>query len=173
MKNEVAYFDSQASAAAALKIDISELRKAKREGCPAFRSGRVYRVELLSWLEEKRLEATEFADPDEIEEPEESRPIIKRAILAISECAAFGVLTAEQYFELCRTIVEAADDPQIRWFFWQTIQNWLKRNFSQVAIREARKAHPKILKWWAGELHKMIGSFCRVKLERRIEFSAS
>jgi hypothetical protein len=42
MTKKVAYFDSQASAAAALKIDISELRKAKQEGCPAFRSGRVY-----------------------------------------------------------------------------------------------------------------------------------
>jgi len=161
MKIEVAYFDSQASAAAALKIDISELRKAKREGCPAFRSGRVYRAELLRWLGEKRLEAMEFADPDEIEEPEECRQIVERAILAISECAAFGVLTAEQYFDLGLTIVEAADDPQIRWFFWRTIQNWLRRNFSQVAMREARKAHPKILKWWGAELDNRLVSLQR------------
>jgi hypothetical protein len=33
---------SQAQAAAILKIDISELREAKAEGCTAFRSGRVY-----------------------------------------------------------------------------------------------------------------------------------
>jgi hypothetical protein len=109
MANEVAYFDSQASAAAALKIDISELRKAKREGCPAFPSGRVYRAELLSWLEDKRLEAIESVDADEVE-PEESQAIVKRTILDISECANFGLLTAEQYFDLCLTIVEAADD---------------------------------------------------------------
>jgi len=48
MAKQPGYFDSQAAAAAALKIDIEELRAAKREGCPAFRSGRVYRDELLS-----------------------------------------------------------------------------------------------------------------------------
>jgi len=154
MANEVAYFDSQASAAAALKIDISELRKAKREGCPAFPSGRVYRAELLSWLEDKRLEAIESVDADEVE-PEESQAIVKRTILDISECANFGLLTAEQYFDLCLTIVEAADDREIRWFFWNTIQNWLRRNFSQVAISEARKAHPKIMEWWGSELDRL------------------
>jgi hypothetical protein len=50
MSTEPDYFDSQASAAASLKLDIEELRQAKRDGCPAFRSGRVYRHELLAWL---------------------------------------------------------------------------------------------------------------------------
>jgi|SRR4030095_8001001 hypothetical protein len=49
-----AYFDSQASAAATLGIDISELRRAKAEGCPAFRSGRVYTAPLLAWFAEER-----------------------------------------------------------------------------------------------------------------------
>jgi hypothetical protein len=48
------YFDSQRSAAATLGIDISELRQAKAEGCPAFRSGRVYTAPLLAWFAEKR-----------------------------------------------------------------------------------------------------------------------
>jgi hypothetical protein len=48
------YFDSQAQAAAVLKLDIYQLREAKRQGCPAFRSGRVYGKELLSWLAEDR-----------------------------------------------------------------------------------------------------------------------
>lgn len=47
-----AYFDSQAQAAAILNIDISELREAKAEGCPAFRSGRVYIAPLLAWFAE-------------------------------------------------------------------------------------------------------------------------
>ena len=55
------YFDSQASAAATLKIDISELRQAKAEGCPAFRSGRVYSAPLLAWFAEKRRRQAEFA----------------------------------------------------------------------------------------------------------------
>jgi hypothetical protein len=54
MPRQPAYFDSQASAAATLKIEISELREAKAEGCLAFRSGRVYTAPLLAWLTEKR-----------------------------------------------------------------------------------------------------------------------
>ena len=65
------YFDSQASAAATLKIDISELRQAKAEGCPAFRSGRVYTAPLLAWFAEKRrrraeLAATKTADESDV-----------------------------------------------------------------------------------------------------------
>ena len=55
------YFDSQASTAAPLKIDISELRQAKAEGCPAFRSGRVYTAPLLAWFAEKRRRRAELA----------------------------------------------------------------------------------------------------------------
>jgi hypothetical protein len=54
---QIDYFDSQASAAAALKVDIYDLREAKRQGCPAFRSGRVYRDELLQWFERKSTRA--------------------------------------------------------------------------------------------------------------------
>jgi hypothetical protein len=54
------YFDSQASAAATLGIDISELRRAKAEGCPAFRSGRVYTAPLLAWFAEKRRQRAEL-----------------------------------------------------------------------------------------------------------------
>jgi len=46
------YFDSQAAASAQLKIPLSDLRYAKACGCKAFRSGRVYRKELLKWLAE-------------------------------------------------------------------------------------------------------------------------
>jgi hypothetical protein len=61
MAKRPAYFDSQASAAATLKIDISELREAKTEGCPAFRSGRVYTAPLLDWLAKKRQRRADLA----------------------------------------------------------------------------------------------------------------
>jgi hypothetical protein len=54
MPRNVAYFDNQAAAAAVLKLDVYELREAKAAGCPAFRSGRIYRDELLPWLVEWR-----------------------------------------------------------------------------------------------------------------------
>jgi len=52
--SEPEYFDSQAQAAAVLKVEIEDLRQAKRDGCPAFRSGRVYRAALESWLAQRR-----------------------------------------------------------------------------------------------------------------------
>jgi hypothetical protein len=64
MPKQPAYFDSQASAAATLKIDISELREAKAEGCPAFRSGRVYRALLEPWLAEKRRRGPDIANAE-------------------------------------------------------------------------------------------------------------
>jgi hypothetical protein len=59
MPKQPAYFDSQASAAASLGIDIYEIREAKRAGCKAFRSGRVYPDKLLSWFESRRERARE------------------------------------------------------------------------------------------------------------------
>ena len=50
------YYDSQESAAANLKIELETLREAKRCGCPAFRSGRVYRQLLLEWLAKRKKE---------------------------------------------------------------------------------------------------------------------
>lgn len=45
-------FDSLRSAAASLKLPLRVLKIAKQEGCPAFRSNRVYEAELLKWLED-------------------------------------------------------------------------------------------------------------------------
>jgi hypothetical protein len=61
MAKRPAYFDSQAQAAAILNIDIFDLREAKAEGCPAFRSGRVYTAPLLAWFAEKRRQRAELA----------------------------------------------------------------------------------------------------------------
>ena len=69
MIKQVAYFDSIASAAATLKVATDVLREAKAAGCPAFRSGRVYRDELLRWFNEhpisrKRPEAPSLEGPE-------------------------------------------------------------------------------------------------------------
>ena len=55
------YFDIQAQAASALGESLDTLREAKRQGCPAFRSGRVYRKELIGWLATHR-QASGLAD---------------------------------------------------------------------------------------------------------------
>ena len=45
-------FDAMSSAAKILEIPISEIKRAKAGGCSGFRNGRIYRKDLLEWLEE-------------------------------------------------------------------------------------------------------------------------
>jgi len=67
MPKQVDYWDSQAAAAADLKIDIYEIRDAKRAGCRAFRSGRVYKPELRAWIAAKHASKESIdLDSDEI-----------------------------------------------------------------------------------------------------------
>ena len=150
MPKQPAYFDSQAAAAATLKIEIDDIREAKREGCPAFRSGRVYGKELLSWLETRALQNTASAKLNGIG-LEKGRSVIAQTIRGLSVCANLDILTPEQYFDFCLTIVEAANDPGLREVFRQTILSWLQLNFSEVAEAKARKAYPKIMSWFRSE----------------------
>ena len=150
MPKQPAYFDSQASAAAALKIDVDDLREAKREGCPAFRSGRVYRYELLSWLEARALQKNGSEKLNGIG-VQKGRSVIAQTIRGLGACANLGVLTPEQYFDFCLMIVEGAGDNELREVFRQTILNWLQLNFSEIADAKARKAHPKIMSWFRSE----------------------
>jgi hypothetical protein len=82
---------------------------------------------------------------------EEGRSVIAQTIRGLSACANLGVLTPEQYFDFCHTIIDAADDQELREVFRQTILNWLQLNFSAVAEAKARKAHPKIMSWYRSE----------------------
>jgi len=148
MPKRPAYFDSMAAAAAALGIDIEVLREAKRQGCPAFRSGRVYRDELLSWLQEKELQKLRVHTGAR---SETGRSVIAQTIRGITNCVGLGVLTPEQCFDFCRTIVDAADDPELREVLRRTLNEWVEYNFSEIAESKARKAHPGIMSWLKSE----------------------
>ena len=150
MPNQPAYFDSQASAAAALGIDIEVLREAKRQGCPAFRSGRVYRDELLRWLQTRDLQKTGPVGANGAG-LEENRFVIAQTIRGLSVCANLGVLTPEQYFDVCKTIVDAANDWKLRDVLRHSIANWLQLNYSKIENAKARKAHPEIMRWFRTE----------------------
>jgi len=112
MSKRVAYFDSQASAAATLNIDIYELRDAKAAGCPAFRSGRVYRDELICWLKQHR--ASRKKDAVSLEEPEflgvyldwENRRELLFVLGEFLDCLfSDGVLSLAEYLKISdRTI---------------------------------------------------------------------
>ena len=74
-KSGSAYYDSQASAAGALKMDVSLIRDAKRAGSGAFRSGRVHKADLNAWFEKhppKIQTAVPSAD-DKKDDPPKSR----------------------------------------------------------------------------------------------------
>jgi len=156
MPKQPAYFDSQASAAAALQIDIAELREAKGQGCPAFRSGRVYRDQLLSWLQERDLKKTGSVKANRAG-LEENRFVIAQTIRGLSVCANLGVLTPQQYFDFAKTIVDAAKDFELREVFRQTIANWLQLNYSKIEKAKARRAHPRIISWLAAETKASAG----------------
>lgn len=48
----VAYFDSMKIAAKRLGVPYARIKQANQDACEAFRSGRVYKKELLKWLKE-------------------------------------------------------------------------------------------------------------------------
>ena len=143
MPKQVSYFDSQAAAAAALRIDIYKLRDAKREGCPAFRSGRVYRDELLAWFDDKkRLRREKLAKRDQTKE---RLRLAANAMIAITECANADLVTDDQFFQFGKTIVEAAGNEEFREIFTDMIYGRLRSKYSDLP--PAFAAHPEITYW--------------------------
>ena len=98
MPHEVAYFDSQASAAAVLKISIDEIRRAKREGCSAFRSGRIYKKPLLKWLAKNKSKRTPRADP---------KGVLCEVMISLAKKFDAGLIASDDYFERCTKIIAA------------------------------------------------------------------
>jgi hypothetical protein len=61
------FFDSQAQAAGALNVQLATIRQAKRDGCPAFFSGRIEIDPLQKWLRDRE-ESRPANDLDDDEE---------------------------------------------------------------------------------------------------------
>jgi hypothetical protein len=95
MPNNTAYFDSQASAAAALKIDIRDIREAKKAGCPAFRSGRVYKKPLLKWIARKSKKTKHKTDSGH----DEVRNALCDAMSSLAELFRAGLISSDDYFD--------------------------------------------------------------------------
>jgi hypothetical protein len=96
-----AYFDSQALAAAALKIDIRDIRDAKKAGCTAFRSGRVYKKPLLKWIGQKKSKRPKRPDLHD-----EVRRVFCEAMIDLAQRFDAGTITADQYFERCAKLID-------------------------------------------------------------------
>jgi hypothetical protein len=114
---DIAYFDSQASAAAVLKISIDEIRCAKRAGCPAFRSGRVYKKPLLRWLTKNKSKAMKrrpggrAASADYIGKILSNlsdvalKAALSQALFSLMKRFDAGLVSSEEYFERCTVII--------------------------------------------------------------------
>jgi hypothetical protein len=102
MPNDTAYFDSQASAAATLKIDIRDIREAKKAGCPAFRSGRVYEKPLVKWLAHNKSKRTKrkIDSPDD-----EPRHALCEAMISLAKRFDGGLITSGEYFDHCALLI--------------------------------------------------------------------
>jgi hypothetical protein len=73
------FYDSQAAAAAALGVSVYDLRDAKGAGCRAFRSGRVYREEILAWFKDHPI--TQSKTVPSVPSASDEEPIFIGAIL--------------------------------------------------------------------------------------------
>src|SRR5436190_18852990 len=103
MPKEVPYYDNQAVAAAALNIDIYELRELKSSGrCPdAFRSGRIYKAPLQQWLSARRHKQIAKAGGRRGGNgPTPLQSSVATTLLGLHECKDLGILSEEGYFEL-------------------------------------------------------------------------
>jgi hypothetical protein len=113
---DIAYFDSQASAAAELKISIDEIRWAKRAGCPAFRSGRVYKKPLLKWLAKNKSKGMKCMPKGRMASANYVAKILSnlsevalkvalsQALFSLMKRFDAGLISSEEYFELCTVI---------------------------------------------------------------------
>jgi hypothetical protein len=140
------YFENQKQAASILGFQEYDLKEWKAAGCPAFRHGRIYHAELLEWVEKYRPNARRRGRrPGDAPEAPNREYAIGRAMLGLADCANFGVLTADQYFELGKTIVEAAGNEEVRQIFTDAIYGRLRSEYSELL--EAFNAHPKMTYW--------------------------
>ena len=165
MLKQPLYYDSQAAAAAALNIDIYEIRVAKRQGCPAFRSGRVYRRELLDWLAKHRPhalrrgnDATPFPlEPANTGNEKTDRALdVAGAIVALTHCANRGLIADDRYLEIGTEIVRSITDELKEWPEGKPLlDDWAEKVlgylFSEFGHEEnleaAHKTHPKLVGW--------------------------
>ncbi len=152
MPHEIPYFDSQASAAAILNIDLYKLRAAKRAGCPAFRSGRVYRQELLDWFEEQDRRNTPEGVA-KIKEKERRISIVTGIIVNLVEMAELGLISEERMVEIGTEVNRPITQdlrclPEAKGVLkeWATIVcDFLFSKYRTLA--GAHKAYPKLVGW--------------------------
>ena len=155
-----AYFDSQVQAAAMLNINVYDVKAAKAAGCPAFRGGgRIRSKEFVAWLKKRNIERERQAS-EETDEKKNLIRVVGETLMGLDECGNLNLLTAEQHFEFCKTIVEASKNSDVLHFFVQHMFSWLRskswfgdRTFEQ-AIWAMLKEHPKITKWVFQTLEK-------------------
>jgi hypothetical protein len=132
------YFDSQAQAAAMLKVDVYFLKELKAAGSKAFKpGGRIRRDELLETIEQKRAARLARnplgAGQNRGDDPARARlRSICEIMLALSKARDLGTLSSEEYFDLGNPIVEAARNKELQKFWIDQMYRWLQKTFSDI-----------------------------------------
>lgn len=134
------YFDTQGQCSSILGIDEQELKDWKRQGCPAFKHGRIYRAPLLKWIEAKKAKvrgpSDVAGDPDK-----ETR----RAIIAFAQQYERGAIDFREFFDRTTLLVEALGDQAVMHEWIRQVFYWLREDFPKLT--DAHKVHPRIVEW--------------------------
>jgi hypothetical protein len=131
------YFDSQGQCSSILHIDEADLKEFKRQGCPAFKHGRIYHAPLLEWIAAKKaLGLGGAGDPGKE---------IRRAILDFALQYEREEINFEEFFERTTLLLEALRDQAMLHEWIRHLFFWLRSEFSKLS--DAYKIHPRIVDW--------------------------
>jgi hypothetical protein len=116
LKTERAFFDSQQQAAALLNVPIGLISQAKREGCLAFRSGRVYVEPIKEWLARARHAAKRPREEDNEREIRLQQAQLRLEREAYEFAQTKERMLAVEQFELGLSKVRAAFEKELAAF---------------------------------------------------------
>lgn len=131
------YFESQGQCSSILGIDERDLKEFKREGCPAFKHGRIYRAPLLEWIAAKKARVLGGAGGPGKE--------VRQAILAFALQYERGEIDFREFFDRTTLLVEALGDQAVMHEWIRQVFGWLRSEFPQLP--DAHKVHPHIVDW--------------------------
>ncbi len=117
-------FDSMQQCASAMKIPLNVLKKAKRDGCPAFKSNRVFVGEFLEWF---------FAQGEEI------KSVDPKSRLMIAQAEKVELENKVRKRDLCE---------------WTWIERWLNEKIFGRIINAADAAPNELDRQWVERVLK-------------------
>ena len=133
--------ENQKAASASWKIPMAVLKLAKSLGCPAFKSGRVHRKEMLQWIEDHEAEA---ADAVAVDIEKADKVELEKEKLRAQVALLKAKLAREENETIPRT--EAAEE-------WQRAVSIIQDEAKQLMDRDMYRVFCDRTKARIGNLH--------------------